>query len=110
MKFTTQKQWNIYILDPSIAACVKITDLQPQWTKYICITTTNLDIIHLLVFYLNHNVSGAGFCPRLQVEPTQMGLIETTLYCAHLKRLHLKTETESSLGNVVFLNKRQGDG
>jgi hypothetical protein len=31
-------------------------------------------------------------------------------YWAHLSRFHLKTETESSLQNVVYLNKRQNDG
>jgi hypothetical protein len=43
---------------------------------YINITITILDIIHRLVFYLKHDVSEAGFCLRLQTEPTQMGLIE----------------------------------
>jgi hypothetical protein len=31
-------------------------------------------------------------------------------YWAYLSRFHLKAETESSLRNVVFLNKRQDDG
>jgi hypothetical protein len=41
------------------------------------ITVIILDIIYLSVSYLKHNVSESGFCLRLQVEPTQMGLIDS---------------------------------
>jgi hypothetical protein len=40
------------------------------------ITITVLDIIRRPVFYLKLNVSETGFCPRLQVEPTQLGAID----------------------------------
>jgi hypothetical protein len=33
---------------------------------------TILNIIERPVFYLKHDVSETGFCPCLQVEPTQM--------------------------------------
>jgi hypothetical protein len=39
----------------------------------------NLDIIYRPVFYLNYDVSETLFCLRLQVEPTQMGQIESNL-------------------------------
>jgi hypothetical protein len=37
------------------------------------IAITILDIIHRPVFYLEHDISGAGFYLSLQVEPTQLG-------------------------------------
>jgi hypothetical protein len=40
-----------------------------------------LDIIYRPVFCLNHNVSENGFCLRLQVEPTQFGLINKARLC-----------------------------
>jgi hypothetical protein len=76
-------------------------------------------------FYLNHDVSETDFCLRLQMKPTQMGPMETTSVClclcgpeteansfywARLNWFYLKTETESGLRNVEFLNKRQDDG
>jgi hypothetical protein len=39
---------------------------------FINITITILDIIYHPVFYLKHDVSETTFCPRLQVEPTQL--------------------------------------
>jgi hypothetical protein len=36
-----------------------------------------LDIIHSPVFYLKHDVSEPGYCLLLQVEPTQLGQIDT---------------------------------
>jgi hypothetical protein len=42
---------------------------------------------------------------KIQVEPSQMGLIERGSLCfywAHLSRFHLEMETQSSLQNVVF--------
>jgi hypothetical protein len=36
-------------------------------------------------------------------------LVAVSVDRAQLNRFHLKTETESSLRNVVFLNKKQGD-
>jgi hypothetical protein len=67
-------------------------------------------------FILKHDVSETGFCLHLQVEPIRVGpVVRASLngvwgYWAHLSRSHLKTETEFSLRNVVFLNTRQGDG
>jgi hypothetical protein len=88
-----------------------------------------MDIINRPVFYLKHDISESGVCLRLKVELIQMGPIEKTIlcicsclccwcpetetssfYCAYLDRFHLKTEIESSLRNVVFLNKRLDDG
>jgi hypothetical protein len=46
------------------------------WRWYINITITIRDIIHHSIFYLKHDISETGFCPRLQVEPTQLVLIE----------------------------------
>jgi hypothetical protein len=34
----------------------------------------------------------------------------SSIYWAQLSRFHLKTKTESSLRNIVFLNKRQDEG
>jgi hypothetical protein len=79
-------------------------------------TITILDIVHRPVFYLKHEVSETGFCLRLPEEPTNLGPIVTaslcmltasqtdtsSIYLAQLSRFHLKTETESSLRNVVF--------
>jgi hypothetical protein len=44
------------------------------WRWYINISITILDIILRPVFYLKHDVLETGFCLRLQVEPTQLGL------------------------------------
>jgi hypothetical protein len=79
-------------------------------------TITILDIIHRPVFYLKHNVSEDGFCSRFQVEATQLGTIDRPSLClrflqktetsfdgwAKLSRFHLKTETVSSLRNLLF--------
>jgi hypothetical protein len=35
-----------------------------------------MDIIYCPVFYLKHNVSETGFCPRLQANPTLLGPID----------------------------------
>jgi hypothetical protein len=40
-----------------------------------------MGIILCPVFYFKHTVSAAGFCPRLQVEPTQMAQIERVSIC-----------------------------
>jgi hypothetical protein len=80
-----------------------------------------LSSIHCPVCFSKHNFSETGFCLRLQVETTQLGPIDrasvyTPSWCWHrcpeigtssidwaqLSRFHLKTETESSLRNVVF--------
>jgi hypothetical protein len=63
---------------------------------------TFLDIIYHPVFYLKHrsiyiskhNVSETGFCLHLQVKPTQLGPIDRA-------SPYLKTETQSSLRNVL---------
>jgi hypothetical protein len=71
---------------------------------YANITVTVLDIIHHPVFYLKQDVSETGFCLHLQVDRSQLGS-ETevsTIYWSQLSRFHLKTETKSSLRNVVF--------
>jgi hypothetical protein len=69
-----------------------------------------LYIIHRSVFYLKYVLSETGFCLRLQVERNQVAPIgraslclrTSCIYWTHLSKLHLKTETESSLRNVVF--------
>jgi hypothetical protein len=73
-----------------------------------------LDIIHRLVFirkhrpvyFSKHNVSETGFSLRLQVKPTIKGpeIGTSSIDWAQLSRFYLKTETESSLRNVVFCN------
>jgi hypothetical protein len=67
------------------------------WEMYITITITILDIVHRPVFYLKQDVSETGFCLRIQVETET-----SSFYWANLSRFHLKTETESSLRNVVL--------
>jgi hypothetical protein len=65
--------------------------------------------------FFKYKVSETGFCLRLQVKPTQLGPIDRagpisgdkTIDWAELNRFYLKTETESSLRNVVFLNKNR---
>jgi hypothetical protein len=59
-----------------------------------------MGIILRPVFCLKHDVSEAAFCVNLQVESTQVGPIE------RISRHRLNTDTESSLRNVVVLNKR----
>jgi hypothetical protein len=73
-----------------------------------------VDSIHRPVVYLKHSVLVTGFCPRLEVEPVQLGPVEragcapsgrtqiSAIYLGQLSRLYLKTETEFSLRNVVF--------
>jgi hypothetical protein len=64
-----------------------------------------LDIIHRLVHFLkNHNVSETGFCLRPQEKPTQLDpdIGASSIYWIQLGRFYLRTETESSLRNVVF--------
>jgi hypothetical protein len=39
------------------------------------------DIIYRPLFYLKHGFSETGFCPRLQVEPTQLGLTDRASLC-----------------------------
>jgi hypothetical protein len=66
---------------------------------YINITIKVLDIIHVSVFYLKHDVSETGFCSRLQMQPPQVGPIDRTslglrrqnnsFYWALLSRLYI---------------------
>jgi hypothetical protein len=58
-----------------------------------------LDIIHRPVFYLKHDISdAAGFCLRLQVEPTQVGPIDRAGLC---RRQTLPFNTISSVTEVT---------
>jgi hypothetical protein len=63
---------------------------------------------HRSVYFSKHNVLETGFCLCFQVKPTQLGPINrasTYLWrWAQLSRFYVKTETESSLRNVVFRN------
>jgi hypothetical protein len=62
-----------------------------------------LDIIHRPVFIEKHRpvyFSETGFSRRLQVKCPEIGISSIDL--AQLSRFYLKTETESSLRNVVF--------
>jgi hypothetical protein len=64
------------------------------------------------VYFSKHNISETGFCLSLQVKPTQLGPIDRTspylcsgsssIDWAQLSRFCLKTETGSSLWNIVF--------
>jgi hypothetical protein len=81
-------------------------------------------IIHRLVFiyknrsvyFLKYNVSEAGFWLYLLVKPTQLSPIDraspeigtSSIDCAQLSEFYLKTETESSLRNIVLENKQDG--
>jgi hypothetical protein len=56
-------------------------------TIYSCITITSLDIIHRPIFYLKHNISETGFCPRFQEETTQMGPVYRASLCLRRQRL-----------------------
>jgi hypothetical protein len=58
-------------------------------------------------FYLKRDFSETVSCPLIQVEPTQVGPIDRASLCLRAPPttpigLHLKTETECSLENVVF--------
>jgi hypothetical protein len=46
------------------------------WQFYINVIITILIIMHRPVCYLKHSVSKAGFLLGLQVEPTELGLID----------------------------------
>jgi hypothetical protein len=87
------------------------------WQWYINITITILHIIHRPAFYLKYDFPKTGFCPRLQIEPTQLGAIDIASlnlrtkatsqitndsYWASLSKFHLNTETECSNRNVEF--------
>jgi hypothetical protein len=61
------------------------------WRWDIRITIAILDIIHRPVFHLKHNVSETGFCLRIQVEHTQLGLIDRPSVC-------LQTQAATSTG------------
>jgi hypothetical protein len=61
--------------------------------------------MHCPVFWIKQNVSGTGFCLRLQVGPIQLGPIDRAILCLRetetsciywpqLSRFHLKTETD----------------
>jgi hypothetical protein len=76
-------------------------------------TITILDISHGPVSYLKHNFSQTGFRLRLQLVPTQLGLIDRASSCLPRHRLALnngpnwvgyswRRRTGSSLWNVVF--------
>jgi hypothetical protein len=71
------------------------------------------DIKRRPVLCLKHDVAEAGFCFHFQLELTQISLSPETessyFYLAHLRRFHIKAETESSLRKVVFSNKGQDD-
>jgi hypothetical protein len=58
---------------------------------------------HSPVYFSKQNVPETGFCLRLQVKPTQLGPIDRG---SPYLRLYLKTETESSLRNIVLKTKR----
>jgi hypothetical protein len=77
--------------------------------QIVCFST--LSIVLFLsknrpVYFSKHNVSGTGLCLRLQVKPTQLGPIDKLVPVSgdwvQLSRFYVKTETESSLRNVVF--------
>jgi hypothetical protein len=44
-------------------------------------TIAILDIVHRPVTYLKHDISETGFCVRLQVEASKLGLIERDSLC-----------------------------
>jgi hypothetical protein len=71
------------------------------------ITITILDTDHRPVLYLKHDVSETGFCLRRRFSPETEN---SSLHWAHLSRFRLKTETESSPLNVMFIKRRQFDG
>jgi hypothetical protein len=62
-----------------------------------CTNIMFLDIIHRPVYISKHNISETGFCLRLEIGTNSIDR-------AQLSRFYLKTETESSLRNVVFWN------
>jgi hypothetical protein len=68
------------------------------------VTVIILDIIRRLVFYVKCNVSETGSCLSLGGTYSVSGQ-ETGTISAQLHKYHLKTETESSLQNVVFYLK-----
>jgi hypothetical protein len=70
----------------------------------------------ILFIFKAHNFSETGFSLHLQVEPIQLGPINRTRPSRlnsgvlALSIFRLKGERESSLRNVVFLNRSQDDG
>jgi hypothetical protein len=58
-----------FIYRHAVEACVQ----EYETTHFITITI--LDIIHWPNFYLNHDVSGTGFCLCVQIKPSQLGPI-----------------------------------
>jgi hypothetical protein len=84
-----------------------------SWQWYINKTITILDIIHLFIsfktrcfgdYILSSSVGGI-----YSDGPNRSTDTETSsFYWSHLNKYCLKTETESSLRNVVLLNKKTG--
>jgi hypothetical protein len=73
------------------------------WQWYIHITITIVDIIHRCVFSLKQNVSETGFCPRLQVHPTQLCLTDRANLCLSISQ---KAGNSSTLrANITFSRK-----
>jgi hypothetical protein len=50
-------------------------------SKKFSTTVTIQDIVHFPVIYLKRYVSVTGFCVRLQVEATYLGIIDTDMLC-----------------------------
>jgi hypothetical protein len=67
------------------------------------LTIRNVGTVHCLVFSFKARLSETGFCLHLQVEPAQLGPIQ-------IAGSILKTDTELSLRNIAFVNKREADG
>jgi hypothetical protein len=70
---------------------------EPQFREFVTmeyyLTVRVLDTIHRPVLCLKHDFSETGFCPLLQMEPTQLGPIARTSLCLR---------TGSALPNHIF--------
>jgi hypothetical protein len=65
-----------YLAFPTLQHLKFLNLIAQPTTANFSITITILDIIHRCVFYLKLDASETAYSLRLQVEPTQMGLIE----------------------------------
>jgi hypothetical protein len=72
----------------------------------LCRYLRGLDIIHRPALYLKHDISETGFCLRLQVETTQMGPIQRSIFseCSVLVFVSVHTETCS-----IYCSLERGD-
>jgi hypothetical protein len=78
------------------------------WLGYISITITVLDIIHLSVCYLEHNVLKTGVCVCLQLELTQVSPVNRASLCLRIPEQFYPDADRTQSPKCLVLNKKTG--